>query len=809
MRRSAFSFALMLFTSPLLSFSQATAGNQTATTTVAVSPGTVSIGVPVALSATVQPTPSGQAVITHRPSGAVTFFDGTTALKPGAVTLTPSSGFSGASFQQTFGTPDASFAGRLPGVLGSSASGDILLYTALPSGALPNITVLTVQNFTIDANGIYTAHTSQGLNFPVPVNPLSVVIAVHPQLLDVNGDGKLDLLYGVAAAYGNGDGTFQTPTALPFLASGFSTTYAADLNGDGKADILAVNTPSAAAVSSAMVQFQATVFRNDGSSSFTPVATFPIAEPFSLPANFVYAYNLFSIDLFDANSDGKLDMLVQSNEVPIVNGGQSAVKLSVLLNNGDGSFGALKPVALQTYSLAPYAVGFGDFTGDSKMDIALSYFEPDFQHQTIDLLPGNNDGTFSPAITTILEPGVPAIPGSGNGAPIVVGDFNLDGKLDVALGSGAFETGNGDGTFTSGVPFFPVAASANGSLTIYPLSLSTLPGQAVPSLVFANLQGKAPAVFTPQTFATASVTYMPSTAGTHSLTAQYSGDSGYAASISPSVNVTVTPSATGTTLVSSANPSYAGQQVVYTTTVSGGSAPTGNVVFTSGTSTLATMPLSGGTATYMMAFNTAGTQVVTATYSGDASNQGSSGSLRQTVNAAFNPGPGNGSTSTIAVKSGESASTPISITGASGFAGMVALACSDLPANASCSFSPAMVSVSGGTAGSTTLTVSTSATVTARSLSLSPFGTEMTLACGLGLSSALLLWPTRRRHARLWIVIGCTLAIAGVTAIGCGGSSSSAKSSAATSTPAGTYTFHVNATSGSVHTVSAYTLTVQ
>ena len=84
----------------------------------------------------------------------------------------------------------------------------------------------------------------------------------------MNGDGKLDLLIGTAVAYGNGDGTFQQPQPSAFLSSGFIGTYAADVTGDGKPDIIAVNAIPLASLGEANIPLEVTVFANQGSGNF-------------------------------------------------------------------------------------------------------------------------------------------------------------------------------------------------------------------------------------------------------------------------------------------------------------------------------------------------------------------------------------------------------------------------------------------------------------------------------------------------------------------------------------------------------------
>jgi hypothetical protein len=150
---------------------------------------------------------------------------------------------------------------------------------------------------------------------------------------------------------------------------------------------------------------------------------------------------------------------------------------------------------------------------------------------------------------------------------------------------------------------------------------------------------------------------------------------------------------------------------------SAGPTPTGNVTFSSGPTTLGSVALSGGSASYTTSsFTTSGTQTITVAYAGDANTEASSASLSQTVDTAFNTAPGGSGSTTLMVKAGQMVSAPINVTGVAGFAGAVTFACSGLPTNAACSFSPATITVSSTTVISTLLSVSTKAITTASQL---------------------------------------------------------------------------------------------
>jgi hypothetical protein len=135
------------------------------------------------------------------------------------------------------------------------------------------------------------------------------------------------------------------------------------------------------------------------------------------------------------------------------------------------------------------------------------------------------------------------------------------------------------------------------------------------------------------TFSTASLA-----AGSHSITASYSGDSTFAGSSSGTLTQVVNLSNTTTSVTSSLNPSYYTQSVTFTATVSPSGTPvtgppTGTVSFRDGGVTLGNGTLSNGVATFSLGGLFIGNHNISAFYNGDSTFAGSSSStLTQTVN---------------------------------------------------------------------------------------------------------------------------------------------------------------------------------
>jgi hypothetical protein len=126
-------------------------------------------------------------------------------------------------------------------------------------------------------------------------------------------------------------------------------------------------------------------------------------------------------------------------------------------------------------------------------------------------------------------------------------------------------------------------------------------------------------------------------AGTHPVTAVYSGDTNYNTATSAVDNQVVnkaTPGQNGLAniiLTSSPNPSIVGQSVTFAATVPSG--VTGTVQFVDGTTSLGTGTITGTTATFTTTTLAVGTHPVTAAYSGDANyNPATSAVDNQVVN---------------------------------------------------------------------------------------------------------------------------------------------------------------------------------
>jgi hypothetical protein len=460
-------------------------------------------------------------------------------------------------------------------------------------------------------------------------------------MADLNGDGKLDIVVGnwcmnntvpcpgssVGVLLGNGDGTFKPGVAyasggvyLPFVAI-------ADLNGDGKLDIVAANCGNALNNHCIGAGGNMGVLLGHGDGTFQPATTIPLGGG---------GYGAIAVSIADVNGDGKPDLIAAGD---CASGGCGGV----LLGNGDGTFQAEIPFT--TGGLIAFAMVVGDVNGDGKPDVVVGHqcATQNCHTSSIAVLLGNGDGTFQVA-TTYDAGGI--YPDS-----IVLADLNADGKPDIVVANSSTSIsinqgdvgiliGNGDGTFQTAVAY---PASEFGAATV---DVADVNGDGKPDVVVVNcsavsgncnggggnvgvLVGNGDGTLQPV------VTFPPGGNTPFGMAlGDVNGDgkpdivvgncsSNVCGQMSGNVAVLLNTSlaATATALTSSSSTSSFGQAVTFTATVTSqgfNRTPTGTVNFIDGTTTLGSSSVSGGVATLTTSTLTVGTHSITATYNGDA-----------------------------------------------------------------------------------------------------------------------------------------------------------------------------------------------
>jgi len=153
----------------------------------------------------------------------------------------------------------------------------------------------------------------------------------------------------------------------------------------------------------------------------------------------------------DFNNDGKLD-------VAVTNVGNHSIQ--VMLGNGDGTFQTATTIL---FDQEPASITTADFNNDGKMDLAVGIGVTTNQGVTtdeVDILQGDGAGHFVRVNTLTTEPSVGLI------TKVRVGDFNRDGKVDLAvLEQKALSVWWGNGDFTFGADVVAQYAQTNDMST--------------------------------------------------------------------------------------------------------------------------------------------------------------------------------------------------------------------------------------------------------------------------------------------------------------------------------------------------------
>jgi hypothetical protein len=275
-------------------------------------------------------------------------------------------------------------------------NGDGFLDLAVADNAGDDVTV-----FLGRGDGTFSAGTSTG---PLATGPTSLVAG------DFDGDGIADLAlghqdgfvgHGITVLLGRGDGSFSVKQSVA-SGSAVQALRAADLNGDGRLDLVAADKGGG--------KVWVCLGRGDGTFSSgvsSAAGTYPN-----------------DLAIADFNGDGRPDAVTANS------GSDDA---TLLLGRGDGAF---EPGGVLAAGHEPQGVVAADFNGDGFPDFAVS---------------SRNAGEQGSAIVFLQTPRPPAIPGDcdGDGAvsigevqraiamylglqPVACGaDCNADGAVSI------------------------------------------------------------------------------------------------------------------------------------------------------------------------------------------------------------------------------------------------------------------------------------------------------------------------------------------------------------------------------------------
>jgi Bacterial Ig-like domain (group 3)/FG-GAP-like repeat/FG-GAP repeat len=468
--------------------------------------------------------------------------------------------------------------------------------------------------------------------------PVSYGVGYTVRMADLDGDGTLDLVSaselagapGIAVIPGNGDGTFQARTELPGSSV---SSVTGELNGDGKPDIVDTdhvvvsvllnagggnfpirtdyptgNYPEGVALGDVNQDGKVDIVVTNRNGNSISVLLGNGDGTFQPHHDFATASTPSGILLSDFNGDGNTDVATANQTNPGT--------VSILLGAGDGTFATHKELSAGNL---PQSIAKSDFNGDGKTDLVVNYnynFTSDFNSGASVFL-GNGDGTFQPRVDYFTD--------LYDSHYVAAADLNRDGKADFIVSNyGTFSVflGNGDGTFQTNVdypggfsrPVLIADINGDGNLDVVTGRTGVFVDFGALTLVLGNGDG----TFQPYSQYLAS----PPTAIS---AADLNGDGALDLVVShlygPSISLFFNLGGSRVSLISSENPSHAGDPVTFTAKVTptvGPAVPSGTVRFFDGDIPLGSALLNGNTATLTRSTRKVGQHKIKANYLGDS-----------------------------------------------------------------------------------------------------------------------------------------------------------------------------------------------